>query len=162
MRKDLVCLTLTVGLTLSMHLPVTAETDSNAHQAPRDSTDLSPPPSVDQNVNKVFAIDGRPRVIVVLGGGGCKTVAQIGVLRSLVRHHVPITGIVGTSVGATIGAMYCAGIPLDDIEQSFLDGSMQHAMVSHIAIKTLLHPLLNLPNLVTHAHYGGLTSWPAI
>ena len=46
-------------------------------------------------------------VTLVLGGGGFKGVAHVGVLRALQAGGVPIERVVGTSAGAVIGATYC-------------------------------------------------------
>lgn len=56
------------------------------------------------------------KVGIVLGGGGARGIAHIGVLRVLESAHVPIDLIVGTSAGAIIGSMYAAGKSLDEIE----------------------------------------------
>lgn len=50
----------------------------------------------------------RPRIALVLGGGGARGLAHIGVLKVLERAKVPIDLIVGTSSGAMVGALYCA------------------------------------------------------
>jgi NTE family protein len=59
----------------------------------------------------------RPRVVLVLGGGGARGLSHIGVLKVLEEERIPIDEIVGVSVGALIGALYAAGIPLSDIEK---------------------------------------------
>ncbi len=46
------------------------------------------------------------RVAVVLGGGGARGLAHIGVLRVFEEHHVPIHVVTGTSMGALVGALY--------------------------------------------------------
>ncbi len=46
-------------------------------------------------------------VTLVLGGGGFKGVAHVGVLRALQAGGVPIERVVGSSAGALMGAMYC-------------------------------------------------------
>ncbi|MTD33839.1 hypothetical protein GKE73_14925 [Paludibacterium sp. dN 18-1] len=56
---------------------------------------------------------------VVLGGGGARGFAHLGVLKELDRLHVPISCIAGTSAGALIGGMYANGLPLADMEQAF-------------------------------------------
>jgi len=45
----------------------------------------------------------RPRTCLVLGGGGARGAAHIGVLRVLERERVPVDCIVGTSMGAIVG-----------------------------------------------------------
>jgi len=57
----------------------------------------------------------RPRVGLVLGGGGARGVAHIGVLRELERMRVPIDCIAGTSMGALVGGVYASGVTTDAI-----------------------------------------------
>jgi NTE family protein len=57
----------------------------------------------------------RPKVILVLGGGGARGLSHIGVLRVFEEEGIPIDEIVGVSVGALIGALYSSGIPVDQI-----------------------------------------------
>lgn len=59
----------------------------------------------------------RPRIGLVLAGGGAKGGAHVGVLRVLEEYHVPIDCIAGTSVGALVGAGYAAGIPAKELQQ---------------------------------------------
>ncbi|MBN1824076.1 MAG: patatin-like phospholipase family protein [Endomicrobiales bacterium] len=59
----------------------------------------------------------RPKIVLVLGGGGARGLAHIGVLKVLEEEKVPVDMVVGTSVGALIGALYCAGVPIDHIEK---------------------------------------------
>lgn len=63
----------------------------------------------------------RPRTCLVLGGGGARGAAHIGLLRVLERERVPVDCIVGTSMGAVVGGMYSAGYSADEIE-SILEG----------------------------------------
>lgn len=57
-----------------------------------------------------------PGVTLVLGGGGARGLAHAGVLATLADAGVPIRAIVGTSIGAEIGAFYCVGLGPDRIE----------------------------------------------
>ena len=59
----------------------------------------------------------RPRVGLALAGGFARGIAHVGVLRALKNAGVPIDVVAGTSVGALIGACYCAGVPLDEMQQ---------------------------------------------
>src|SRR6266478_2405631 len=59
----------------------------------------------------------RPRVGLALAGGFARGIAHIGVLRVFREASIPIDCIAGTSVGALIGASYCAGAPLDEMER---------------------------------------------
>lgn len=58
----------------------------------------------------------RPRTCLVLGGGGARGAAHVGLLRVLEREKVPVDCIVGTSMGAIVGGMYAAGYGADEIE----------------------------------------------
>jgi hypothetical protein len=58
----------------------------------------------------------RPRVGLVLSGGGARRGAHIGVLKVLEALHVPVDVIVGTSAGAIVGSAYASGLPLAEIE----------------------------------------------
>ena len=59
----------------------------------------------------------RPRVGLALAGGFARGIAHIGVLRVLREAEIPIDCVAGTSVGALIGTAFCAGAPLDQMEQ---------------------------------------------
>jgi NTE family protein len=59
----------------------------------------------------------RPRVALVLSGGGARGFAHIGVLRALRELHVPVDIVVGTSMGAVIGGAYASGRSLEDLER---------------------------------------------
>ncbi len=63
----------------------------------------------------------RPRIGLVLAGGGAKGGAHVGVIKVLEERHVPIDCVVGTSMGALVGAGYAAGLPAQDLE-SFVTG----------------------------------------
>ena len=58
-----------------------------------------------------------PRVGLALAGGFARGIAHIGVLRALKTAGIPIDVVAGTSVGALIGACYCAGAPLDEMQR---------------------------------------------
>jgi NTE family protein len=59
----------------------------------------------------------RPKVALVLGGGGARGLAHIGVLKVFSRAGVPVDLVVGTSIGAVVGALSCAGVPPQEIER---------------------------------------------
>jgi len=59
----------------------------------------------------------RPRVGLALAGGFARGIAHIGVLRVLREAGIPIDCVAGTSVGALIGATYCAGTPFEEMER---------------------------------------------
>lgn len=55
------------------------------------------------------------KVSLVLGGGGSRGIAHVGVLDVLKRENIPIDFVVGTSMGAIVGALYAAGYQTNDI-----------------------------------------------
>jgi NTE family protein len=59
----------------------------------------------------------RPRIGLALSGGFARGIAHIGVLRILREAGIPVDVIAGTSVGALIGAAFCAGAPLEEMER---------------------------------------------
>jgi NTE family protein len=59
----------------------------------------------------------RPRVGLVLSGGGARGIAHIGVLKVLEEQHVPIDAIAGTSMGAVVGGLYASGLSAREIER---------------------------------------------
>jgi len=63
----------------------------------------------------------RPKIALVLSGGGAKGAAHIGVLKVLEKHKVPIDYIVGTSIGSIVGGMYSVGYSPEEIEKILLN-----------------------------------------
>jgi NTE family protein len=57
-----------------------------------------------------------PKIALVLSGGGARGIAQIGVLKALEQHHIPIDAIIGTSMGSIIGGLYAAGYSTDQLQ----------------------------------------------
>lgn len=61
-------------------------------------------------------VEGRKRVGLVLGGGGAKGAAHIGVLKVLEEAGIPIDYIAGTSMGAIVGGLYAIGYSPQEID----------------------------------------------
>jgi len=61
----------------------------------------------------------RPKVALVLGGGGAKGAAEVGVLKVIEQVGVPVDYIVGTSIGSIIGGLYSIGYRADDLDSLF-------------------------------------------
>lgn len=64
-------------------------------------------------------VQARPRVALVLSGGGARGMAQIGVLKQLERHGIVPDIIVGTSIGAIVGGMYASGYTATQLDSLF-------------------------------------------
>ena len=51
----------------------------------------------------------RPKIGLVLSGGGARGGAHVGVLKVLEELRVPVDFVTGTSMGALVGGLYCSG-----------------------------------------------------
>jgi hypothetical protein len=69
----------------------------------------------------------RPRVCLVLSGGGARGIAHIGVLKVLEDMKIPIDCIAGTSMGAVVGGLYASGMSAHDIEKTMRSVDWQEA-----------------------------------
>lgn len=59
----------------------------------------------------------RPRICLVLSGGGARGAAHIGVLKVLEELRVPIHCVAGTSMGALVGGAYATGMPVAEMSE---------------------------------------------
>ncbi|MEA2067687.1 MAG: patatin-like phospholipase family protein [Verrucomicrobiota bacterium] len=66
------------------------------------------------------AEEERPKIGLVLGGGGALGLAHVGVLQELEKLQIPIDYIGGTSMGAVVAGMYASGMAPDEMERRFL------------------------------------------
>jgi NTE family protein len=62
----------------------------------------------------------RPRIGLVLGGGGARGAAHVGVLKVLEELRIPVDYIAGTSMGSIVGGLYASGMGPQQIEQEML------------------------------------------
>lgn len=58
------------------------------------------------------------KISLVLGSGGSKGMAHVGVIKALLENNFEITEIVGTSAGALVGGLYAANPNIDDLEKT--------------------------------------------
>ena len=59
--------------------------------------------------NDTTAVKPRPKIGLVLSGGGAKGAAHIGVIKYLEEAGIPIDYVAGTSMGSIVGGMYALG-----------------------------------------------------
>ncbi|PHR93151.1 MAG: hypothetical protein COA69_04160 [Robiginitomaculum sp.] len=57
----------------------------------------------------------RPKIGLVLGGGGAKGLAHVGIIKILEDNHIPVDVVAGTSMGAIIGSLYASGYTSDEL-----------------------------------------------
>ncbi|MGV4474965.1 patatin-like phospholipase family protein [Ornithobacterium rhinotracheale] len=65
----------------------------------------------------VNAQENRPKIGLVLSGGGAKGYAHVGVLEELEKAQIPIDYIGGTSMGAIVGGLYASGYSASDLKK---------------------------------------------
>lgn len=59
----------------------------------------------------------RPKIGLVLAGGGALGMAHVGVLKVLEENRIPVDLITGTSMGSIVGAAYASGATVKEMEQ---------------------------------------------
>jgi NTE family protein len=91
--------------------PQTSTQTSTQTSAPSSSSAVSRTPA--QNAPHVVR---RPRIGLVLEGGGALGLAHIGVIQWFEEHHIPVRYVAGTSMGALVGSVYATGNSSDQIE----------------------------------------------
>jgi NTE family protein len=73
--------------------------------------------SISEEIFEIDTYDAiRPKIALVLSGGGARGFAQIGVLQEFEKAGIPIDYIVGTSMGAIIGGLYSVGYTADKLD----------------------------------------------
>jgi NTE family protein len=73
---------------------------------------------VEEKIEPALArVAGRPKVGLVLSGGGARGVAHVGVLKVLEQLRVPVDFIAGTSMGSLVGGIYASGMSPDEMEK---------------------------------------------
>lgn len=80
----------------------------------------APSPSMAEPAAKAKASSSqakRPKIGLVLEGGGAKGFAHVGVLRVLEEARIPVDFVAGTSMGSIVGAAYASGRSLSEMEE---------------------------------------------
>jgi NTE family protein len=68
----------------------------------------------------------KPIIALVLGSGGNRGFAHIGVIKALEANNIPVDIVVGTSAGSVVGALYAGGYTGKEIEQIALNLEQEH------------------------------------
>jgi NTE family protein len=95
-------------------------------------------------------------VALALGGGGLRGAAHLGVLKVLAREHIPIDLIVGTSMGAIFGGLYCAGLSPDEIVVESEKKMAKAYYTVPLGLRIALIPILFIPRMLGARNYEGL------
>ncbi len=83
----------------------------------------------------------RPKIILVLGVGGARGFAHVGVLKALKEANIPIDMVVGTSMGALVGSFYCAGVEISELEA--VSAHIKWGDVSNLGTTSLIKMILS-------------------
>src|SRR5476649_260488 len=87
------------------------------------------------------------RLALVLGGGGLKGFAHIGLLRAFEERGIKPALVAGTSIGALMAAAYASGMPVDEMERRALALTKKDLFRIdrlHMVTKRMLSPSLYL------------------
>ncbi|WP_170942936.1 patatin-like phospholipase family protein [Candidatus Dactylopiibacterium carminicum] len=83
------------------------------------------------------ALAAEPRVALVLGGGGARGAAHIGVLEVLEREHIRIDCVAGTSMGALVAGAYAAGMRPAQMREALLSADWLDMFLDNSAYSEL-------------------------
>ena len=80
----------------------------------------------------------KRKVVLALGGGAARGLANIGVLKVFQREEIPVDLVVGSSIGSLVGAGFCLGIPLYKMEKEALEFTINQLTDFSVSRKSLL------------------------
>ncbi|HUX93836.1 MAG TPA: patatin-like phospholipase family protein, partial [Ignavibacteriaceae bacterium] len=92
--------------------------------------------SVEYKIKKLpFGLTERipkpmPSVALALSGGGARGLAQIGVLKAIQEAKIPVSLIVGTSMGSIVGGLYSAGYSINQIDSIAVNTNWDNLLAS--------------------------------
>lgn len=117
----------------------------------------SPADTADLQVFQKRVIPARPKIGLALGGGGARGSAHVGVLKVFEKEGIKFDVITGTSIGAVVGGLYAAGVPLSQMENAFESGAlMRHFMTVPLTFRIAVAPIMYVPRLFGSKAYDGL------
>ncbi len=107
----------------------------------------------------------RPKIGLVLSGGGARGFAHIGVLKVLEENHIPVDMIAGASMGGLIGALYATGRTPDEMERLAETLDWDKLLRGKTAFESLSYrrkeDRRNLPGAITLGGKGGRLNLPS-
>jgi len=80
----------------------------------------------------------KKQTALILGSGGARGLAHIGVIKALEENGIPIDIITGTSIGALIGGLYASGMSIQEMEK--IVGNVNKMMVAKVLRPKLFSP----------------------
>ena len=91
-------------------------TDNPTENTTDNPTENTEEPPADNPEKTSSPIPTDKKIGLVLGGGGATGAAEIGVLKVMEANNVKFDYIAGTSIGASVGALYAAGYTAEELE----------------------------------------------
>jgi NTE family protein len=82
-------------------------------------------------------LKARPKIGLVLEGGGALGLAHIGVMEWLYEHHVPVDLVAGTSMGGLVGGIYATGRSPEQIQQLIQNVDWDQALSGQLPFRDL-------------------------
>jgi NTE family protein len=83
-----------------------------------------------ENSNMASSNIERPKIGLVLSGGGARGGAHLGVIKMFETYNIPIDAIAGTSMGSFIGGLYASGMSSDEIEDMLVNTDWKNHIVA--------------------------------
>lgn len=74
----------------------------------------------------------RPKVALVLSGGGARGAAHVGVIRLIEEMQIPIDYVAGTSMGAIVGALYAIGYTADEMDSLLMEQNWKMLLSNNV------------------------------
>lgn len=106
---------------------------------------------------KAAAFPAKPKIGLVLGGGGARGAAEVGAMEVFEREGIKFDYIVGTSIGSILGGLYDAGVPISKLHKEFASGRiMKHFMPVSLPVAIMLEPIMLGARLCGSKSYDGL------
>lgn len=88
--------------------------------------------SVEANLPVRAKAPARPKVGLVLSGGGARGLAHVGVLKVLERERIPVDVIAGTSMGAIVGGLYASGLSATEVAEEVAELDWDNVFASRV------------------------------
>lgn len=81
--------------------------------------------------------DSKPKIGLVLSGGGAKGLAHVGILRAMEKAGIRPDYIVGTSMGSVVGGLYALGYSADELEQIILTIDWELLITNRVGLNNI-------------------------